>query len=78
MHFPAHGKDLMPTWKAKQECGVRFVRSMVSRVAEQPKRGPDDAFVDSGGMVKGILISLSFRLCGVKKRHRTCTAVGPR
>ncbi len=54
MDIRAHGKDFDAyVERAKQEYGVRFVRSRVSRIAEQPKtKDLMIAFVDSGGKVK--------------------------
>jgi heterodisulfide reductase subunit A-like polyferredoxin len=54
MDIRAHGKDFDAyVERAKQEYGVRFVRSMVSRIAEQPKtKDLMIAFVDSDGKVK--------------------------
>lgn len=54
MDIRAHGKDFDSyVERAKQEYGVRFVRSMVSRVAEQPKtKDLMITFVDSDGKVR--------------------------
>jgi heterodisulfide reductase subunit A-like polyferredoxin len=54
MDIRAHGKDFDAYYeRAKREYGVRFIRSMVSRVAERPKtKNLMIAYVDSEGKVK--------------------------
>ena len=54
MDIRAHGKDFDAyVERAKQDYGVRFVRSMISRVAEQPKtKNLMITFVDSEGQMK--------------------------
>ncbi len=55
MDIRAHGKDFDAYYeRAKREYGVRFVRSMVSRVAERPRtKNLLITYVDSEGQVKG-------------------------
>jgi len=67
MDVRAHGKDFDAyVERAKQEYGVRFIRSMVSRVAEQPKtKNLMINFVDSEKRVKEeefdlVVLSLGF------------------
>jgi heterodisulfide reductase subunit A-like polyferredoxin len=54
MDIRAHGKDFDAYYeRAKKEYGVRFIRSMISRVAERPKtKNLMIAYVDSEGRVK--------------------------
>ena len=54
MDIRAHGKDFDAYYeRAKREYGVRFIRSMVSRVAERPKtKNLIISYVDSEGHVK--------------------------
>ena len=54
MDIRAHGKDFDAYYeRAKKEYGVRFIRSMVSRVAERPKtKNLIITYVDSEGRVK--------------------------
>ena len=54
MDIRAHGKDFDAYYeRAKREYGVRFIRSMVSRVAERPKtKNLMITYVDSEGRVK--------------------------
>jgi heterodisulfide reductase subunit A-like polyferredoxin len=54
MDIRAHGKDFDAYFeRAKKEYGVRFVRSMISRVAERPKtKDLVIAFVDAEGKLK--------------------------
>jgi heterodisulfide reductase subunit A-like polyferredoxin len=60
MDIRAHGKDFDSyVERAKQEYGVRFVRSMVSRVAEQPKtKDLMITFVDSDEKVREEIFDL--------------------
>jgi len=60
MDIRAHGKDFDSyVERAKQEYGVRFVRSMISRVAEQPKtKDLTITFADSGGKVREEIFDL--------------------
>jgi heterodisulfide reductase subunit A-like polyferredoxin len=54
MDIRAHGKDFDAYYeRAKREYGVRFIRSMVSRVAERPKtKNLVITYVDSEGRIK--------------------------
>jgi heterodisulfide reductase subunit A-like polyferredoxin len=54
MDIRAHGKDFDAYYeRAKKEYGVRFIRSMVSRVAERPKtKNLIITYVDSEGRVR--------------------------
>jgi len=54
MDIRAHGKDFDAYYeRAKKEYGVRFIRSMISRVAERPKtKNLLITYVDSEGQVK--------------------------
>jgi heterodisulfide reductase subunit A len=54
MDIRAHGKDFDAYYeRAKKEYGVRFIRSMVSRIAERPKtKNLMISYVDSEGRVK--------------------------
>ena len=54
MDIRAHGKDFDAYYeRAKKEYGVRFIRSMVSRVAERPKtKNLMITYIDSEGRVK--------------------------
>ncbi|OGP88098.1 MAG: 4Fe-4S ferredoxin [Deltaproteobacteria bacterium RBG_16_48_10] len=54
MDIRAHGKDFDAYYeRAKREYGVRFIRSMVSRVAERPKtKNLMITYIDSEGRVK--------------------------
>ncbi len=54
MDIRAHGKDFDAYYeRAKKEYGVRFIRSMISRVAERPKtKNLMITYVDSEGRVK--------------------------
>jgi heterodisulfide reductase subunit A-like polyferredoxin len=54
MDIRAHGKDFDAYYeRAKKEYGVRFIRSMVSRVAERPKtKNLIITYIDSEGHVK--------------------------
>jgi heterodisulfide reductase subunit A-like polyferredoxin len=54
MDIRAHGKDFDAYYeRAKKEYGVRFIRSMISRVAERPKtKNLMINYVDSEGRVK--------------------------
>jgi heterodisulfide reductase subunit A len=54
MDIRAHGKDFDAyVERAKQDYGVRFIRSMISRVAEHPKtKNLMVTFVDSEGHMK--------------------------
>jgi len=54
MDIRAHGKDFDAYYeRAKKEYGVRFIRSMISRVAERPKtKNLIISYVDSEGRLK--------------------------
>jgi heterodisulfide reductase subunit A-like polyferredoxin len=54
MDIRAHGKDFDAYYeRAKKEYGVRFIRSMISRVAEKPKtKNLGITYIDSEGKVK--------------------------
>ena len=54
MDIRAHGKDFDAYYeRAKKEYGVRFIRSMVSRVAERPKtKNLIISYIDSEGKLK--------------------------
>jgi heterodisulfide reductase subunit A-like polyferredoxin len=54
MDIRAHGKDFDAYFeRAKKEYGVRFIRSMISRVAEKPKsKNLVTSYVDSEGNLK--------------------------
>jgi len=54
MDIRAHGKDFDAYFeRAKKEYGVRFIRSMISRVAEKPKsKNLVISYVDSEGKLK--------------------------
>jgi heterodisulfide reductase subunit A-like polyferredoxin len=54
MDIRAHGKDFDAYYeRAKKEYGVRFIRSMISRVAEKPKtKNLSITYIDSEGKVK--------------------------
>jgi heterodisulfide reductase subunit A len=54
MDIRAHGKDFDAYYeRAKSEHGIRFIRSMVSRVAERPKtKDLAISYVDSEGKIK--------------------------